>query len=999
MTQNFDNSGPASATFSMSSMTDTRVAHPTNIGGAAVRQEWIEEKNINGWGPSDWNDQYVVITAPGTTYSKEFGGFCGYHENWNSTTTTFIPWQGEEPFYQGCNRQPEVWENMSITTSHEYAESVTNPQVFTEGEGWGWWNYEHEENADICQEETAEPASGVIVNPLWDNYLYQCVLADVNPPRLATQTYAPTSSEADHTMALHGAVNPAEAMGKYYEPEFPETKWDAYYYFLIEHAGESPRAVPATGRSTGYGGVFSPVDENAGFVKGNTSYTVSLWANDKAQWSEVSGGKVNFTTPDWRPAINPGAVEVGSGKATLHFTIDPQGYETTYYYEWGKTTSYEHILPYPAKSIGSGTEPVSLEGTMTELGEYQTYHYRIVATNAEGTTYMPDQTFTTPGYPIPQFTTTTNIGTTSAVLHGEINPRGAETKYHFEYGTEWEPEGLKYKTPEQTIPAGNSYVPVSAEITGLSPFTHYNLYLVATNAWSHGSASSGFMTLDPPPVVSTGAASELTGLSAKLSGTVNPEGLPTKYNFQYGTSIPGMLHSPQESVGSGTSPVEINQTIGGLSPSTTYYYRISATNPAASAGEYKTFTTTDGHPAVAIESPTAVESGHATLRGKVTTNGYGTYFHFEWGTTASYGNSIPVSGELVVGNPGESAVAKTIEGLKGETTYHYRIVAENSQATATSADQTFTTPTWHPVIGSQQGVLTSSNEATLKAGIATGPFATKYHFEWGTTTSYGNSIPVPDKEIGSGTSEVQVSQAISGLKPITTYHFRAVATNAEGTIYGADQTLTSGTILRWSACTKQSGGKYKDSKCATEGSPNEWESIRLKEAEKTSITATSKPITIASTIAGSAGSMTCETAVSGASLENPSGAGNGVGNAEITYKNCTTGGGWSSCKATPSAAVAVKLALTGAGTGAKLTPTGTNLGTFVLNGEKCVFGETTAKLVGEIKSLYSNSASQLEFNPETTAEGLRMGSMFGPVATATGSIGLQTSAGGYVGVE
>jgi hypothetical protein len=990
MTQNFDNSGPASATFSMSSMTDTRVAHPTNIGGAAVRQEWIEEKNMNGWGPSDWNDQYVVITAPGTTYSKEFvGEFCGYHENWNSTTTTFIPWQGEEPFYQGCNRQPEVWENMSITTSHEYAESVTNPQVFTEGEGWGWWNYEHEENADICQEETAEPAPGVIVNPLWDNYLYQCVLSDVNPPRLATQTYAPTSSEADHTMTLHGAVNPAEATGNH---------WDAYYYFLVEGAGESPHAVPATGRSTGYGGVFSPVDENAGFVKGNTSYTVSLWANDQAQWSEVPGGKINYTTPDWRPAVNPGTVEIGPGnKAKFHATIDPQGYETTYHYQWGKTTSYElGIFPYPKDaSVGSGTEPVAIEGEMPLLSAETTYHYRIVATNAEGTTYSPDQTFTTPDTPYARFNETTNVGATSALLHGEINPHGAETKYHFEYGTEWEPEGLKYKTPEQTIPAGYSYVPVSAAISGLSPFTHYELYLVATNAWSKGTASSGFTTFDPPPIATTGGASEVTGYGAKLSGTVNPEGLPTKYNFQYGTSIPGMLHSEEQKLAAGTETVGISQTIHGLAPSTTYYYRLWATNPAGSSGEYKTFTTTDGKPKVSVQAPSGIKAGQATFNAKVLSNGYATHFHVEWGPTASYGNSTPV--ELVGGEPGETPVSQAIFGLKDQTTYHYRLLVDNAYGTDASTDQTFTTPLWRPAIGYQTPIGITAKEATLTAGINPDGLATGYRFEWGPTTSYGNSVPVPDKEIGSGESEVKASQAISGLKPATKYHFRTVATNAEGTTYGSDQTFTTGALLHWFACKEQSGGHYLTSKCSTELASGKWELLKLKEAEKTTITAKGNPIAYSFTSAGISGTLNCETEVTSTSLENPSGGGNGVGSATFKLKGCKAEGGFSGCKVTLGEAVAEKLeasTIEGKAQVAITPKEGTTIATITL--AECA-AAGNASLTGTLRGLYSNAESKIEYNAEASGESLRIGNpVAGPKVTPVGSIGLEASGGGYV---
>jgi predicted lipoprotein with Yx(FWY)xxD motif len=66
---------------------------------------------------------------------------------------------------------------------------------------------------------------------------------------------------------------------------------------------------------------------------------------------------------------------------------------------------------------------------------------------------------------------------------------------------------------------------------------------------------------------------------------------------------------------------------------------------------------------------------------------------------------------------------------------------------------------------------------------------TTYHFEYGTTTAYGTSVPVPDAEAGSGLS-TQVAQQISGLAANTTYHYRLVSTNSvEGTGASEDRTF------------------------------------------------------------------------------------------------------------------------------------------------------------------------------------------------------------------
>jgi hypothetical protein len=74
--------------------------------------------------------------------------------------------------------------------------------------------------------------------------------------------------------------------------------------------------------------------------------------------------------------------------------------------------------------------------------------------------------------------------------------------------------------------------------------------------------------------------------------------------------------------------------------------------------------------------------------------------------------------------------------------------------------------------------------------------ATVYRFEYGTSTAYGLRTPAVDTAVGSDAADHVVSQAISGLAPHTTYHYRVVATNPAGTSYGADQQFTTQRIPR-----------------------------------------------------------------------------------------------------------------------------------------------------------------------------------------------------------
>jgi hypothetical protein len=87
----------------------------------------------------------------------------------------------------------------------------------------------------------------------------------------------------------------------------------------------------------------------------------------------------------------------------------------------------------------------------------------------------------------------------------------------------------------------------------------------------------------------------------------------------------------------------------------------------------------------------------------------------------------------------------------------------------------------------------SSDRASLTAQVNPRGAPTEYRFEYGTSASYGSSAPVPDASIGSGYDVHAVGVELQGLTAGTTYHFRVVAHNANGTVVGADQTFTTET--------------------------------------------------------------------------------------------------------------------------------------------------------------------------------------------------------------
>ncbi|HET6870780.1 MAG TPA: PKD domain-containing protein, partial [Solirubrobacteraceae bacterium] len=94
-------------------------------------------------------------------------------------------------------------------------------------------------------------------------------------------------------------------------------------------------------------------------------------------------------------------------------------------------------------------------------------------------------------------------------------------------------------------------------------------------------------------------------------------------------------------------------------------------------------------------------------------------------------------------------------------------------------------PQGPPAVSGEQVLGVGQTSATVGA-VVTG--ATRYHVEWGPTTSYGSAGPdLPT----SGQGDQPVAAQLTGLSPASTYHWRIVATNGTSTAAGTDQTLST----------------------------------------------------------------------------------------------------------------------------------------------------------------------------------------------------------------
>jgi phosphodiesterase/alkaline phosphatase D-like protein len=347
-----------------------------------------------------------------------------------------------------------------------------------------------------------------------------------------------------------------------------------------------------------------------------------------------------------------------------------------------------------------------------------------------------------------------------------------------------------YLTGYQNLNVGNV---TSRSVTGLNASTAYYYRVRAYNGGGTSGNSNTIsvttLTATGAPVVTTNPATNVASFSATLNGSVDPHGLTTSVHFQYGTTTSYGSNTASRSFG-GSTYQNVIANISGLSASTTYHFRIVASNSSGTRyGSDRTFTTLSatGPPVVTTNPATLIASFSARLNGSVDPHGLTTSVYFQYGTTTSYG--LTTAHQSHSGNTYVN-ISASISSLSVNTVYHFRIVATNGSGTRYGSDRTFTTltATGPPVVTTNPATNVTSSSATLNGSLDPHGLATSVNFQYGTTTSYGHTTPTQSH---TGNAYLNITANISGLTTHTTYHFRIVATNSAGTRDGSDRTFTT----------------------------------------------------------------------------------------------------------------------------------------------------------------------------------------------------------------
>jgi hypothetical protein len=233
--------------------------------------------------------------------------------------------------------------------------------------------------------------------------------------------------------------------------------------------------------------------------------------------------------------------------------------------------------------------------------------------------------------------------------------------------------------------------------------------------YEHTGGSLNYYVPGTVPGVEAPHVSALAVYSAHVSAEVDPGAGPPENSvahFEYsadgGLTWPEEFKTPDEPVERTESgePDTIEADLTGLKGNSDYLVRLVAGNSVITETSGTTsFHTPLGPPEVETGPAISITDTNAELTGTIDTLGDQTTYHFEYGTTAAYGSRVPVDGEAPAGmSRTPRPVSRPISGLQPGTTYHFRLVAQNTAGTTEGPDRTFITAAATPPVRSYEQV-------------------------------------------------------------------------------------------------------------------------------------------------------------------------------------------------------------------------------------------------------------------------------------------------------
>jgi uncharacterized protein (TIGR02145 family) len=367
--------------------------------------------------------------------------------------------------------------------------------------------------------------------------------------------------------------------------------------------------------------------------------------------------------------------------------VDNGGSEVTEFgVYWGTSSNPDTSGTKLALGLGTAV----FYDTLQNLTSGVKYFVKAYATNKNGTAYG-NETFFTTQINLPTLATSvvSDITPTSAIIGGNITDDG---------GFEISSRGVYWGIKSDLLNSGTklelgtgkgifstSLIDLEKGIT-----YYYQAFAVNIKGTVYGEMLS-FTTNPELPVVSTTDVVNIGTHSAMLGGEIKSNGGSSiiERGIYWGKSTEPQTSGTKFIIGStGSSFID---SIKILLPQTTYYFVAYAINSkGTSYGTEKSFKTLGGLPKIGNRFTDSITTSNVKLSGIIDSINYlNTTVTFEYGTTSSYGTSVS-SAKGIITKDHDTAYIK-LGGLTPNTTYHFRVKAENELGAVYSNDSTFMT--------------------------------------------------------------------------------------------------------------------------------------------------------------------------------------------------------------------------------------------------------------------------------------------------------------------
>ena len=514
----------------------------------------------------------------------------------------------------------------------------------------------------------------------------------------------------------------------------------------------------------------------------NTKYYVKAYARNSAgiEYSEIE----TFTTSISSPSVRTeNYSDVTSSSATLSgIVISDNGASITERgFVWMQGTGTPTTDSFKLKVDGTTGDFTS---TLTGLEPNQKYSFRAYAINSKGTAYGDVMTFSTiVGLPVLSPVGVSDVTAISATFAADVTDQGGENvaEVGFYYSTE------ETVDPETSIKVKKNYTGTAftASVSDLLIFTTYYVKAYAVN--SAGVAYSdvvSFKTLASTPVVTTVGSSDVTSVSAVLSGKVVTDNgaAITERGFVWLKGSDAPTTSSNKVKVEGTTG-DFTSTLDGLEPNQKYSFRAYAINSKGTAyGDVMTFTTVAGLPTLSAMKVSDITTTSATFTCAVT--GHSGDIVSEVGFYIGKDESVDIETALKISEAYTSELfILTATNLEVGTEYYVKAYTKNSVGESYSAIVHFKTVSTAPSVNTIRYSILSDTSVELYGNVLddNGEPLTDRGFVWvkgaSTPTTSHNKLQVSG-ETGEYTG------TLSDIVPNEIYSFRAYAVNSKGTSYG-----------------------------------------------------------------------------------------------------------------------------------------------------------------------------------------------------------------------